>query len=221
MRKLLLTMLAMTAALTLTSCTGSITSDVEEKTSFSGVITDFQNGSRLSNTTITICQTGASCTTNGQGEFNFGNVEPDKSYKIKFAHSAYLADSLNVEIKKGDHLYKSIKMIKAIPVINLSTYSIDFGQTSESASFTIANTGNCPLSWNISENCSWISSVTPASGTCLPGKNILVKINISRSQLPDACNSSFLQITSNGGDKNISITADNGGNGGGGGNNGK
>ena len=87
------------------------------------------------------------------------------------------------------------------PQLSVSPTSLNFGTTQTQKTFNISNSGGGPLSWNVSKNKSWIS-VSPTSGT----NSGTVTVNVNRSGLSDGNYNGTVSVTSNGGNKNVSIS---------------
>ncbi len=89
-------------------------------------------------------------------------------------------------------------------VLLVSPTSLDFGTSSTSNIFTISNSGGGILSWNVSESVSWITSVSPISGTTNSGT---VTVQVSRIGLIAGTYNGTVSVTStNGGDQDVSVS---------------
>jgi len=91
------------------------------------------------------------------------------------------------------------------PQLNVSTNSLDFGESLLELSFNITNSGSGTLNWNINKNCSWITNINPASGsTTTETDEILISVN--REGLAPGNYSEPITIESNGGSSTINCS---------------
>lgn len=83
--------------------------------------------------------------------------------------------------------------------------SFDFGTQNTQAGFTISNIGERDLTWSISSNQSWLTTM-PQSGTtgAFGARDVLV--NVSRIGLDEGEYNGVLSVTSNGGNVSIAVT---------------
>jgi len=92
--------------------------------------------------------------------------------------------------------------VEEIPVLSVSPTSLDFGTSSTSKTFSISNSGTGTLSWNVSESVSWITSVSPSSGS----NDGTVTVQVSRSGMSLGSFNGAIYITSNGGNESINVS---------------
>ena len=95
---------------------------------------------------------------------------------------------------------------KGSPMISLNVSDLDFGMDIHNLSFDISNTGGGKLSWTVTENpdVSWITSISPASGS---GIGIAtVEVTVDRSQLTQTTETGHLLVASNGGNADVILT---------------
>ncbi len=109
--------------------------------------------------------------------------------------------SLDIVSNSGNYHVPVSMDVSDLPVIDLSTYSLDFGQTAMTRTVTISNVGNGTLAWQTSSDAYWLS-VAPASGT--GNGNITVQVN--RTAMAEGNYSGNVLITSNGGNRTIEVT---------------
>lgn len=88
----------------------------------------------------------------------------------------------------------------------LSAYptSLDFGESSIEESYYVTNTGSGVLTWNVTDDKSWIS-VTPQSGTTETETDELT-VNIDRLGQDPGTYTGTITITSDGGNQNINVS---------------
>lgn len=89
------------------------------------------------------------------------------------------------------------------PVLSVNPDTLDFDTSLDDLSFKIENTGGGTLTWSVSEtpDKSWITSLDPSSGT----GDDSVKVTIDRSQLGGNSGTGLLQITSNAGNREVTV----------------
>ncbi len=87
------------------------------------------------------------------------------------------------------------------PILSVNTNLLDFGETEETLTFTISNTGTGDLEWDLSATQGWIAA-TPISGT----NNQTITVTVDRTGLDENTYYGSILIISNGGDETISIS---------------
>jgi hypothetical protein len=92
------------------------------------------------------------------------------------------------------------------PILSVDRESIDFGLTGKNNSFGLSNTGDMALIWSITNDLPEWLNVAPMSGSRLPGQGTFVSVTVNRSGLATGTYSHTLLITSNGGNKTITIS---------------
>jgi N-acetylneuraminic acid mutarotase len=96
----------------------------------------------------------------------------------------------------------SISVIKqASPKLDVSPSVLDFGKTSETKSFTVYNSGGGTLSWQVTDNKSWIR-VSPASGT----NQGTVNVTVDRDGMSAGEHSGTVTVTGGGQTKTVVIS---------------
>lgn len=109
--------------------------------------------------------------------------------------------SLDIVSNSGNYHVPISMDVSDLPVIDLSTYSLDFGQTTMTRTVTITNVGNGTLAWQTSSDAYWLSAA-PASGT----GNGSITVNVNRSGMAEGNYSGNVLLTSNGGNRTIEVT---------------
>lgn len=95
------------------------------------------------------------------------------------------------------------------PLLNYSPSTIDFGSLpqgmNQSRTIEIWNSGNCTLTYSLSENSSWVTSIDPPNGsvTCEHDNIILV---IDTNGLSPGPYATSVWITSNGGNESLTVS---------------
>jgi|GEM_PF-1202852 len=98
------------------------------------------------------------------------------------------------------------------PKLTINPGSLNYGADKIVQTFTITNTGPGTLSWNINkeginydQGVGWIFDITPASGETNKEQDT-VAVTISRAELLPGTFTATIPISSNGGDKSLSIS---------------
>lgn len=93
----------------------------------------------------------------------------------------------------------------AAPVLQVSPLTLDMGETDLSEPFTIRNTGDGTLEWNLTEDVPWLTC-SVNSGTVLGGNDSdTVNVTVDRSALAGGEHSGDIAITSNGGSATVTV----------------
>jgi len=87
------------------------------------------------------------------------------------------------------------------PLLGVTPLSLDFGEITDTRSFTISNNGQGTLAWDVSGTVPWLS-VSPTSGT----GNATITASVDRSGLPAGSHSGLITVTSNGGNETVTAT---------------
>ena len=117
-------------------------------------------------------------------------------------YSGTLAITHNSENKSSPYNVQLSGIGLESPVLSVLPTSLDFGTTSTSDTFDISNSGTGTLSWSVSESVSWITSVSPSSGT----NSGNVTVQISRSGMSPGTHNGTISVTSDGGNQNVSVS---------------
>ena len=93
------------------------------------------------------------------------------------------------------------------PQLTVSTTTLNFGDSNETMTFSVQNTGSGSLSWSATENPdqSWITSIMPNNGDLNASAKVDVIVTVNRSNLADDEYSGTISVTSNGGNQNINV----------------
>jgi hypothetical protein len=92
---------------------------------------------------------------------------------------------------------------KEIPVLHVSTNSLDFGSTINTLLLEISNTGQGTLEWSIIKDIAWLS-VNPSTGNTTTSTS--VTLTVDRSQLTENSKTASFIINSNGGNTTINVS---------------
>ncbi len=181
-----------------------------------GCITDFATGDPVYNANIQLRPGGESTRTGTDGMFEFLDLE-DGEYSIVVSKIGYseLIDDYIITIKNGRRIRRDLQIEKQTSLLTVldetgkEVSELDFGDNPADVmrSFFIANKGEDKLQWSIEYACSWISSLNKEKGELEPNGSQPLVVNIDRGKLNVGKNSTTLHIISNGGTRQIPVTA--------------
>jgi len=94
------------------------------------------------------------------------------------------------------------------PHLGVTPNWLDFGRAATLKSVSVTNHGTATLTWSARENPpeNWITSLVPASGVLGAGESATVNINVNRAGLSDGSYSGTIEILSNGGNQNVTVS---------------
>lgn len=188
----------------------------QELGSIYGCVTDYTTGDFVYNANVQLQPTGESARTGSDGMFEFLDLE-DGSYSLVVSKLGYsdLIDDYTITIKNGRRVRRDVQIEKQTPLLTVldengnDVTELDFGDNPADVkrSFFIRNKGEDKLEWSIEYAHGWISSLNKEEGELEPNGSQPLVVNIDRSKLNVGKNSTTLHIISNGGTKQITITA--------------
>ncbi|MBN1995953.1 T9SS type A sorting domain-containing protein [candidate division KSB1 bacterium] len=127
---------------------------------------------------------------------SFNGFWPQQSDQLK---------NIGAEHPQTPFSYGDLKLAQVSdPVLSVDPTVLNFGSTSTSLTFQISNSGGGSLSWNVVEspNKTWVTSVSPSSGT----NNGTVTVQVDRSSLASgSSDTGTLSVTSNGGNQSVTV----------------
>lgn len=88
------------------------------------------------------------------------------------------------------------------PKLSVSTSSLNFGQSANQLTFVIRNAGSGTLTWTVKSSVTWLS-LNPGSGE----ESGSITVSLNRSALTKGVNTAVLDVSSNGGAAQISVSA--------------
>lgn len=182
----------------------SCTKDIVDTTgNLVGVISDSRTGSFLSGVSVSTSPLGKSYTTGVDGKYEFRNLE-SQEYSISVSRNGYNPDKKTVFVQVGEDTNLDFQMTPSTGTLFVSQNDLDFGNEVTKLSLDISNKGNALLSWQISEDASWLSC-NPTSGTTQPGEKTSIVVTVDRTGLTRGSYSQNLTITSDGGSAVVNI----------------
>ena len=118
---------------------------------------------------------------------------------------------LNIEFSKyiEDPKISAIQIISksSDPILSVNPTLLDFGTTTTTMAFTVSNNGGGTLNWTAAENPdeTWITSVSPGSGTLASLQSNNVTVIISRNGLAPGAYTGTITVTSNAGTADVVV----------------
>ncbi len=209
----------------LVSCGGSGSSsggeggsgDSGEPGSIYGIVTDKATGESIINAGVELQPTGLKTVTGSDGQFEFNEVAAG-DYTLYVTKTGYLDQTSSTIIveagkqSKGDvQLEKAPAALRIVDDSGKDISELDFGEklADVSRQFNIFNDGSEKIKWKISFSADWIESVSEEAGELKEGGTQGIIVNIDRSLLESGENTTTIHVTSNDGNKQLTIKATN------------
>ena len=177
----------------------------EETGTIYGTVTDFATGEPLKNVNVRIRPSGETTQTGSDGTYMFQDLKPGE-YSLFLSKADYSDkdDDYIIVLEAGKNVRRDVQMKKTIAFLLITDVNgcdllfLDFGaeQSVTSKSFNIHNDGTSAINCKLSDDCNWISSVSPDSVLIVPGQTVPVIVTINRENLSPGNNSTYLHITS-------------------------
>ncbi len=175
----------------------------------SGVVSDKTTGEPVATVSAVLSPGGNSTVTGSDGSFEFVDLSPGE-YTININKEGYKDNSKAVTVTAGQTTQAHL-LIERIPaVITADRTELDFGDSYSvnTLSFNIVNNNYEKLSWEMVNNCGWITDVSPKSGTLAHGKTGTIIVKINRDLLADGENTTVLVLSTEGvGSTEITVKA--------------
>lgn len=127
-----------------------------------------------------------------------GNIAANKTQSIVFTvNRDKLSETKNVKVTLSAFGNSYTISVSCAPVnakseMAITPTSIDFGDTDNEKNITIKNTGNAPLTWNISGITEESISVSETEGTVESEGSKVIKVKLDRTKLNNNLNTSFV-----------------------------
>lgn len=182
------------------SCTKDI---IDINGNIVGIVSDARTGEFLSGVSVTTSPLGKAYTTGIDGKYEFRNIE-SQEYSISVSKNGYNSDKKSVFVEVGKDANLDFQITPSSGKLFVSQNELDFGNEVTKLSLDISNKGNALLSWQISEDATWLSC-NPTSGTTQSGNITSLVVTVDRKGLNRGNYSQNLTITSDGGSAVINI----------------
>lgn len=125
------------------------------------------DGRPVANVKLGLSPSGRTAVTGSDGYYRFDSVEPG-TYSISFSALGYMdGEDNNVIVGEGKSIEHPIHIELAINNLDIQPAELDFGNNSQvtTLSLNLQNKYIHSLSYEIINNCGWISTVKPDHGT--------------------------------------------------------
>jgi hypothetical protein len=188
--------------------------EVEQRGSIYGVVTDKATGEVIRAAGVQL-STGVKTVTGNDGQYEFTELKAGE-YTLQVSKTGYtelVGHKITVEpnkTAKGD--VQMEKLPAALRIVNDNGKDIDkldFGNAVSDITrmFNIFNDSPEPLEWKITAAATWIKDVSKTDGTLNAGKTQGVIITIDRESLLEGANVTTIHVTSDNGNKAVTIVA--------------
>ena len=177
----------------------------EETGTIYGTITDYTTGEPIKNANVKLRPSGETTLTGSDGAYMFQDLKAGE-YSLFLSKADYsdLDDNYIIVLETGKNVRRDVQMKQNIAILQITDMNgsnltfLDFGeaQSVTSKSFNVFNDGTRSINCKMSNDCIWISSVSPDSVRIVPGQTVPVIVTINRENLTSGNNSTFLHITS-------------------------
>ena len=198
----------MLAGLLCTACADDIQEEVTVGR-ISGVVSDKNTGEPVATVSAVLSPGGNSTVTGSDGSFEFVDLAPGE-YTVNINKEGYKGNNKTVTVVAGQTTQAHL-LIERIPaVITANRTELDFGKdySVNTLSFNIVNNNYEKLSWEMVNNCGWITDVSPKSGSLDYGKTGTIIVKIDRDLLADGNNTTVLVLSTEGvGSTEITVKA--------------
>ena len=175
----------------------------------SGVVSDKNTGEPVATVSAVLSPGGNSTVTGTDGSFEFVDLGPGE-YTVNINKEGYKDNNKVVTVVAGQTTQAHL-LIERIPaVITADRTELDFGKDYgvNTLSFNIVNNNYEKLSWEMVNNCGWITDVSPKSGSLDYGKTGTIIVKINRDLLSDGNNTTVLVLSTEGvGSTEITVKA--------------
>lgn len=200
----LLTVLGSIALLT-SSCVTE--EELNDYGSIHGTIIDAINGQPINNVAVTLTPGGKTTVTGSDGSYQYIDITPGE-YTVQAQSAGYQSNSKSVTVEAGTVARCDMQLVPGNGTLFIQNPNARFGLSSTSQSVLLRNTGTDRIEWSVEYNCTWISAVTPASGSIDPNGSATLTIRINRALIPDNQEAStIVMVNSTGGNATIYVSA--------------
>ena len=190
--------------------------DSGETGSIYGIVTDKATGEQIINAGVELQPVGLKTVTGSDGQFEFNEVAVG-TYTLFITKTGYVETSSSITVNSGKQAKGDVQLEKAPAALRIvndngkDISEIDFGEklADVSRQFNIFNDGYEKLEWELSFSAEWIKSVSKEGGELKAGGTQGVIVNIDRNLLESGENVTTIHITSNDGNKQLTVKATN------------
>ena len=183
---------------------GCAKDELDTTGSIAGIITDAETAKAINGATVTLSPTGKSFTTGVDGRYEFRDIAIG-NYTVQATKAGYAQNQKSVEVMAGETSSLDLPLRSMAPKLEVSSQTLDFGNTATTLTLDIRNTGSAELTWQVSEDIQWLSCV-PTSGSTSPDKTSSIIVNVDRSGLSRGTYTQTIAIASNGGSQTVKVT---------------
>ncbi|MDR1407374.1 MAG: carboxypeptidase regulatory-like domain-containing protein [Tannerella sp.] len=170
-----------------------------------GIVSNSTSGEPLRNVNVSLLPGGKSTVTGSDGSFEYQKLTPGQ-YVVQVQSEGYVSNSKTITVEPDVIVRCDVSMAPSMGNLYVNASSLEFGASGGSRSFVISNNGSGNLSWQISYQCAWITSLSSSSGSIPAGRTATVTVHVDPSKVNDARESALLFITSDSGDATVSVT---------------
>lgn len=174
-----------------------------------GIVSDLETGEPIRGVSVTLSPSNLTTVTGSDGHYEFIDVEPGQ-YKIHCQASGYLSNSKSVVVTAGASSTADIMMAseQAIPGIQLSTNTLNFGKQYSELTLTIANIGTAgSVDWSITGITKAWLNITPTSGRIDMGGSVVIKVMIDRDAITQD-ETTFITFVAGGNSQTIMVSVE-------------
>ena len=195
---------------------GSGGNDSGEPGSIYGIVTDKATGESIINAGVELQPIGLKTVTGSDGQFEFNEVVAG-TYTLFVTKTGYSDSSSDITVESGKQAKGDVQLEKLPAALRIvddkgkDIDELDFGAeiSDVSRQFNIFNDGYEKLEWELSFSAEWIKSVSKEGGELKAGGTQGVIVNIDRSLLESGENTTTIHVTSNDGNKQLTVKASN------------
>ena len=174
-----------------------------------GIVSDLETGEPIRGVSVTLSPSNLTTVTGSDGHYEFIDVEPGQ-YKIHCQASGYLSNSKSVVVTAGASSTADVMLAseQAIPGIQLSTNTLNFGKQYSELTLTISNIGTAgSIDWSITGITKAWLNVTPASGRIDMGGSAVVKVMVDRDAITQD-ETTFITFVAGGNSQTIMVSVE-------------
>lgn len=178
--KKLLSISLLGSLLMLGACSGDDPASPAQSISGSVVI----NGEPVNAAAVLLTPGGGTSITGSDGAYEFHNVKPG-NYEIRVYKDGCLPFNRSISLAEGTNETLVLTLSENHGDLTLNKGFIDMGSNDGNnlAAFTITNTSNHTVAWDVTKASRWIKEVKPSSGELIAGGSAAVTMTINRQNL--------------------------------------